>query len=291
LAKFRGKIISTDSNKLSVGFKLADVGLVLPAFDSEDFFERAEPLIRRESVKVILPTSGFDIFPYSQHKAALETEGVAVAISDYDVLQLCINKMRLYEVLKNRYDIVYTTKDASEVGFPCFVKPAVGKGSRLAFKCEREVDLEYAMSQQRGDAVVVEPFLPGKEYSVDVFSDLDGRSYFAVPRWRIEVRAGVISKGKVERNLKIEQQSMSIAEFLKIKGPSCMQWKLDEDGKPRLIEINPRLGGGTIISTLAGANFPALILQWIEVGRIDMPSIREITVLRYYEELELECKL
>jgi carbamoyl-phosphate synthase large subunit len=261
---------------------LADVGAVLPPAARQEFFKEASALIEREAIDLILPTSGFDILPYSLHKAELEYCGVKVAISDYDTIRLCMDKMALYGALKGRFDIIHTSADPNEAEFPCFVKPAIGKGSRMALKCENKIDLEYALSRDR---MVIQHFLPGREYSVDVFSDLNGRAWFAVPRWRIETKAGIIWKGRIERNPKLENQSSQIAGFLNIKGPSCFQWKLDDSGKPWLIEINPRMGGGTILATLAGANFPALLLEWLENGKIDIPTVREITVLRYHEEV------
>jgi carbamoyl-phosphate synthase large subunit len=56
----------------------------------------------------------------------------------------------------------------------------------------------------------------------------------------------------------------------------------------QLIEINSRLGGGTIFSTLAGANFPAMIMDMLQGNKIEPPKISEITVIRYYEEIVIE---
>jgi hypothetical protein len=56
----------------------------------------------------------------------------------------------------------------------------------------------------------------------------------------------------------------------------------------QLTEINSRLGGGTIFSTLAGANFPAMIMDMLQGNKIQPPRISEITVIRYYEEIVIE---
>ena len=45
--------------------------------------------------------------------------------------------------------------------------------------------------------MIIQEYLPGKEYTVDVLSDLDGNSLLAIPRERIEVKAGISSKGKI----------------------------------------------------------------------------------------------
>jgi carbamoyl-phosphate synthase large subunit len=48
------------------------------------------------------------------------------------------------------------------------------------------------------------------------------------------------------------------------------------------------MGGGTIFTTLAGANFPAMILNMIEGKEVLIPEISEITVIRYFEEIVIE---
>jgi carbamoyl-phosphate synthase large subunit len=66
--------------------------------------------------------------------------------------------------------------------------------------------------------------------------------------------------------------------------------KKDKNNAFKLVEINPRLGGGTIFATLAGANFPKMIIDMVEGKKIKMPTISEITVLRYFEEIILDEK-
>ena len=61
--------------------------------------------------------------------------------------------------------------------------------------------------------------------------------------------------------------------------------KETEDSEPQLVEVNARLGGGTIFTTLAGANIPALILDLVEGKEISVPQISEVTVIRYFEEI------
>ena len=77
----------------------------------------------------------------------------------------------------------------------------------------------------------------------------------------------------------------NIAQDAGIRGPCCIQMKESSEEQPQLVEINSRLGGGTIFSTLAGANFPAMILDMLHGVEIKPPKISEITVVRYYEEI------
>jgi carbamoyl-phosphate synthase large subunit len=64
--------------------------------------------------------------------------------------------------------------------------------------------------------------------------------------------------------------------------------KESEEGILKIVEVNPRLGGGTIFTTLAGANFPAMILDMVKGKTLKIPKISEITIVRYFEEIIVE---
>jgi carbamoyl-phosphate synthase large subunit len=61
--------------------------------------------------------------------------------------------------------------------------------------------------------------------------------------------------------------------------------KESAEGVLKMIEINPRFGGGTIFTTLAGANFPAMIIDMLNGKDIVKPTVSEITLIRYFEEI------
>lgn len=286
MCAFKGKIVATDIDALSAGLYLADRGYVVPPARDASFFQEAMKIVQKEQINIILPTSGSDIIPYSQNKNALEGKGTVVAMSDYPVIEACLDKLEFYNRLKNEFGLPYTSTDPSEINaFPCVVKPTRGKGSRDVFFCHNLRELQEVLSEH--EDMIIQEFLPGKEYSIDVLSDLDGNALVAVPRERIEVRAGTSVKGKIVLDKRIQEECLKVAEFLGIKGPSCIQMKRDKDGVPKIIEVNPRMGGSTILTTYAGINFPELIVKMANAEKIEIPKIQEITMIRYYEEVIL----
>ena len=136
--------------------------------------------------------------------------------------------------------------------------------------------------------MIYQEFLPGDEYTIDVMSDLDANPIISVPRVRLQTKSGISTKGKIVLDNELIEESMKIVKKLRIIGPSCVQMKKDKSDRFKLVEINPRLGGGTIFTTLAGANFPKMVLDLVEGKKIDPPKISEITVLRYFEEIVLD---
>ena len=286
ICKFKGKTVSTDSDVLSAGIYLADRGYIVPLADNPFFLKRAMKIMEREQIDIILPTSGFDIVSYSKNKKMLRENDIIAAMSDYDTIETCLNKIKFYLKLKNKFNLPYTTTDPLKIdAFPCIVKPIFGKGSKDIFICYDENELKKVLLNKNG--MLIQEYLPEKEYTIDVLSDLDGNSLIAIPRERIEVKSGISFKGRVILDKTMQEECLSIAEHLEIKGPSCMQMKCNKDHEPRIMEVNPRMGGGTIMTTYAGLNIPDILIKIANDKKIEIPQVKEITMVRYYEEVIL----
>ena len=83
-----------------------------------------------------------------------------------------------------------------------------------------------------------------------------------VPRKRIEVRSGEVSKGQIIKHPRIMSEAARLVEKLGAgPGVVTLQLFLTKDNKIKFIEVNPRFGGGAPLSIKAGANFPKWILK------------------------------
>lgn len=285
---FQGKIVATDSSYLSPGFFMCEVNEVIPEADNHSFIDRLNEIVEKYGVNLLLPTSGFDIYPYSEFRDQLIKRGAFPVVSDMDSLVTCKDKMLTYDRLKSKFDLPFTTTDPTEISsFPVMAKPRYGKGSRDIMRLDNTEDIGYVTSKMKD--LIFQEFLPGTEYTIDVLSDLDKKAILAVPRIRIQTKAGISTKGRILKNRRIEEECKQIADFIGIKGPCCIQMKEDANGIIKLVEINPRMGGGTIFTTLAGANFPMMLIDMVEHKQVKMPEVNEITVIRYYEEIVIRA--
>jgi carbamoyl-phosphate synthase large subunit len=286
-SSFAGKIVATDSTSLSAGFFMADVNEVLPETDTRYYVKRLFEIVEKHNVRVLMPSSGFDIYPYSENREALAKIGATAVVSDRDTLEICRDKLLTYSKMSGRYGVPFTTTDPDRVkSFPVIAKPRFGKGSRDVIKVNNETDLKYIAGNFKD--TIFQEFLPGVEYTIDVLSNMDKKPLFAVPRIRIQTKAGISTKGRIIRDADLETTCMNMAREIGIRGPSCIQMKESSEGEIKLIEINSRLGGGTIFSTLAGANIPSMILDMLSGTPINPPKVSEITVVRYFEEIVIE---
>lgn len=289
LANFKGKVLSTDSNALSAGFYLSDYSEVIPEVDSNDYLEVLFKIIDKYDINVLMPSSGHDIFPFSENKEKLKRNGVIAVVSERDVLEICRDKILTFEHLNKKFNLPFTTDNKNNISeFPIIAKPRYGKGSRDIIKIDDYEELDYVDS--RYSNMIFQEYLPGEEYTIDVLSDMDSNPITSVPRVRLQTRGGISTKGKIVLEKELIEESFRIVKHLNIIGPSCVQVKKDKDDGFKLVEINPRLGGGTIFSTLAGANFPKMIIDMVEGRSVRIPTISEVTILRYFEEIVIDEK-
>jgi carbamoyl-phosphate synthase large subunit len=281
---FDGRIVATDADETAAGLYLADEGHVVPRANEAGFRDAVRDVVARADVDVVLPTTGYDLPHYAALRDELAEDGVTVVVSDPAVVDRCTDKLAFHEALAADHPMPRTATHPDDLDrYPCFVKPVRGKGSRGVARCE---DREAALAaMDRDEPMLVQEYLPGEEYTVDVLSDLDGEPILAVPRVRIETKAGISVKGRTVRDPDIEATCLAAAADLGLAGPSCMQLKRDAEGVARFVEVNPRLGGGTIFATLAGVNLPLLTLRLARNENVMSIEHNEVTISRFFDEV------
>ena len=147
-------------------------------------------------------------------------------------------------------------------GYPAFIKPKDGSSSVNAYKVEKEYELEaYA---GRIDDYIVQPFIDGTEYTVDIFADFDGNPVYITPRVRLAVRAGEVLKTQISLDGQIIEECLKIVERFKPCGPLTVQLIRDKKGDDWFIEMNPRFGGGAPLSMKSGAGSAQALLELLD---------------------------
>ncbi|PWF55103.1 ATP-grasp domain-containing protein [Massilia glaciei] len=114
-------------------------------------------------------------------------------------------------------------------------------------------------------------FLGGAEYSVDCVAD-NGTLVCAVARKKsVDGSAG---QTIVDDPL-LKESTARLARAYGLNGNFNVQFR-EADGKPRLLEINPRMSGGIAMACLAGPNLPYLALRGFDRGfdGLAVPAIR-----------------
>jgi len=138
--------------------------------------------------------------------------------------------------------------------------------------------------------LLVMEYLPGKEYSVDVLADT-GTTTIVIPRSRDKVKGGISFVGVTENNEEIIEHSKKIVEQLRLHGNIGLQFKLDSDGVPKIIESNPRVQGTIVLCTAAGINmvYNAVKLAMGEQITDTQDDVKwGVKMIRYWDEVYMQ---
>lgn len=143
--------------------------------------------------------------------------------------------------------------------FPVFVKPDHGYGGQGAVRVDSAVQLRSAL-EQTSDPLVLE-YLPGREYTIDCFSDREQGVLFAGGRTRERIRMGTAMRSASagpERDALFLQHARVIQARLPLHGAWFFQMREDAEGTPKLLEIGTRVAGTMAFNRVRGVNFPLL---------------------------------
>jgi len=294
--KINASFFGTDTTELSSALQLCDKGFLVKPITHPGYIKQLLRIVKTNKVKLLVPTVDLDLKLLARNKPKFAAMGCCVLVSPPEVVDICQDKRKTYSFLiKNGFDTPVTMSvraalSKKKLNWPCFLKPWDGSASRgNAAVSNREELLFFA---KRIPNCIVQEFIKGIEHTCDVYVDFCLKARCVLPRKRIEVRAGEVSKGQVVKHAAICSEAARLVETLGA-GPGVinLQLFLTDDDKVKFIEINPRFGGGVPLSIKAGANFPKWILQEL-LGRnvrIHFDGFKDnLVMLRYDGEVWVE---
>lgn len=269
---FRNAALVTNTNLKIFG---ADMTGTAPALAYCDFVKKVvamkdpgyiDDLLRickEDSIDLIIPTIDTDLMILSDNKERFEKIGTRVMVSAPDKIRICRDKKNTFSFFKKcglkAPEHVMDWKEYNG-GYPAFIKPKDGSSSINAFKIENVKELEVYANHV--DDYIVQPFIEGREYTIDIFCDWEGKPLSIVPRERVQVRAGEVLKTRIDMDQTMIDEAVTMCREFKPCGPMTVQLiRQNGTGHDYFIEINPRFGGGAPLSMKAGARSAESILR------------------------------
>jgi len=122
-----------------------------------------------------------------------------------------------------------------------------------------------------------------------MYYGMDHKVKGIVPRERVSVCSGEISKGVARKNFIVDFLREKMHTIKGVRGCICIQlFYRESDHDIKGIEINPRFGGGFPLSFYAGANFAEYIIREYLLGEKIAYSetwLDNTKLLRYNEDI------
>ena len=260
--------------------------VLLPRANNEDFVESLLSACKKLYIDVLYPTVDDELLPIAKNIEAFEEDGIYVGISSENSLNLCLDKYVLMQTCASHiplgeFSIFDENFDSSKWNYPLIIKPRSGAGSRgiVLVKDQSQMDM-----LTRNKNMLVQEYLPGAEYSVDIFINQRGHCVSAVPRERIKVDSGVAIVSKTSRDSGLINLAKQAAFATGLTGVANIQFRKDANGVAKLLEINPRFSGTMPLTIAAGADMPKMVLKEACQEELEDIEHTELAVVRYLEE-------
>jgi len=261
--KIRGRILGADWSPLAAGLVMADEGFLVPGVDSPGYAQAILDICRRRDVGLVVPLIDWELHSLSEARERFAEAGTRMLVSSPRVVDICRDKRKTFEFLSSRRvgtPRVLEYREALRGPFPVMVKDRYGSSTRNVSVAQSAAELRRTF--QGDEKMFIQEYVNGPEYTVDVYAGLDGVPRVAVPRRRLQVRAGEVAKAVTVRHAKIIRQAMRVVTLLEeCVGVITIQCRVTRGGEVKFFDLNPRFGGGVPLAIRAGADFPKWILQ------------------------------
>ncbi len=287
-------IIGTDTNvrQAIAGSSFCDTYYTVPDATNSDYIPALFQICQTENVQVLFPVIDIEVEVIAAHASLFTAIGVYVWTASAETVRTCNNKYLAYRFLKEHAIPLPQTwlpqeiaNHNTDLSYPLIVKPIDGRGSIGVSRIDHPLELQLALSKI--EKPLIQQYLEGEEYTVDVLADQDVRVRAAVPRLRLEVKAGIAYKAVTVKNDAVIGCASRIVEKLQIRGPSNLQCRV-VGGVPYFYDINPRFSGALPLTIAAGVNVPLLLVrlaigQQLEQDYYDFQE--KLYMARYWEEV------
>lgn len=292
-----GEIIAMEYRSTSPSLSLADRTVIFPAYNSDDYADALRNWVTAERPDLFLSLNDYELQILSKGLAdELRELGCAVGVLDRAAQSVVLDKYLMSAALQERgvptpathlgTDIAAITASAHP-NQEYVVKHRFGSGSSglmfstrtglaaaVAESATTALDGDGRPSENGPDSVVVQEMLPGVEYGVDGVFTVDGSSRLlgVLARRKDLMRGGDTDIATSVSATPFREAMLGIGDLLGPAGAIDVDFRETAEGKPLVIDINPRLGGGYPFCHRAGADLPSALLRSV-AGMPELPTL------------------
>jgi len=289
-----GLVLGANSDIDTSAMHCTDKAFKVPYVNSEEYIPEILDICTRENVGLVVSLFDIDLPYLAAAKSKFQELNICLAVSESEVIDIANDKWKTYNfLLKNELPTPLTYKNANtfetaiasnEIVFPVIIKPRWGMGSLSVYKannleevnffityCKNAISSSYLdiLSSELEESVLIQQFVSGKEFGIDVFNDLQSNKLVTIVKEKVAMRSGETDVAIVVDEPLIHDLADQVGAKLKHIGNLDIDILLDENNCPFILEFNARFGGGYPFSHLAGVDFPKSLIQMAKSSEID----------------------
>lgn len=285
------RVVGADGEALAAGLYAVDRAYKIPYANDAGFIERLLEIADHERCRLLFPGLDAELLPLAKAADRFAAIGTRVVVSQPDVVAICDDKLLTSEFLASHgfpfpKTCVLDDHVISQVPLPAILKPRKGGArSRGVFVVSTVAQIERHRDELDVSNYVLQERIEGDEYTCGTVT-LGGECEGVIVMRRI-LRDGDTYKAFVIKDPKLTEFVKSVADRLGPFGACNFQLRIRDD-TPYIFEFNARCSGTTFARTAAGFNEPLMIADYLIKGNKPIFDIKEITVLRYWNELVVD---
>ena len=272
---FEVRIIGLSYESLEPGIYMEGIAdkvyqIPYPAAGTEALMARLEYIHGIENLDVIIPNFDAELYNFIKISEPLRKIGIATFLPTAEQFE-ARDKINLFKfgekhgflIPKDKtiYDISELTQVAKEFEYPLVVKGKYYEAT-VAYTLEQAQKAFHKLNAKWGLPIIVQEFISGTEVNIAALGDGNGTTISAIPMRKLFIT----DKGKAWAGITLEEQSLiELAEkFIsatKWKGGFEIEIMRTQDGKPYIMEVNPRFPAWIYLTVGAGQNQPASLVK------------------------------
>lgn len=275
-----GKIIATDMSELAPAIYEADKYYIVPPIFAENYLNVIYDICKKEAIGAVLSLIDPELSLLAKNEKIFKDLGVTVIGSPYEVCEMSLDKMKMYQWLKNSgfccaksyadKNLFYCDLKKNKIDFPVFVKPIKGSASVAINKVNQIETIELLFGNSSD--MMIQEFLNGQEIGADVYIDIISKEVVSIfTKKKLAMRAGETDKSVSFKNEKLFSIIEQFVKEVGFSGPIDIDI-FDIGGRYYISEVNPRFGGGYPHAYECGCNHIKLIKNNLE-GKVNEAQI------------------
>jgi predicted ATP-grasp superfamily ATP-dependent carboligase len=267
-------------------------GWYAPSYQQSDssYLTYLKQWLEQIGARVLVASSDGTIEVIRHHRELFERD-TCVALAKESALAIATNKEKTLEVARGlgllipRGVSVEAVSDVDaavhEIGLPAVVKPVESwrwgelQGARLVCKLVTSPDEARRAVEglvRFGGSALFQQFLSGRREAISFLYGRD-QIYARFAQWAKRTQPPLGGTSVLRQSIAIPsdigEQAEHLIREIDLEGYSEVEFRRDDQGKPYLMEINPRLSASVEVAVRAGVDFPYLLYQWAQGSSIE----------------------
>ena len=314
------RIVGMDMSDDPTARYFVDEFYQVPVATDPNYSNAVLDICERESIDVYFPNISAEVSAVSKRLRDFERIGTKVSISNTDSVDIANNKLKTYKVLEKagipvpEFYEVRSVQDfiqfCLKLGYPSkavclkIVESSGSRGVRIidchksryeifahnkpnSFYTSYEDMISILKEAHQFDEMMLIPFFPGNEYTVDLLAE-NGRVLYEVGRENIVSLMSIAQISVLSPNDEAYQICKDIVALLHMTGNVGFDFLKDENNRPVLMDINPRITATVSVIAAGGVNLPYLRVKQLLSEKL--PDVKpEYGVMLKRRYLETFC--